>query len=107
MPLGPPPGYLDRSRCFLSPRSFFADQVNDFGWIRRTLRLFFREDLFTADEDIQRTRSAGTHLNGNSELTLDVVFEAHGLGFDVRSKKAAFDLDIHSSGPSVRSDSVQ
>jgi len=51
--------------------------------------------LFPIHVNIQRAGQASAHSNWSAKLTFDIVLEAHGLHFDVVSKKAAFDLDIH------------
>jgi hypothetical protein len=35
------------------------------------------------------------------KLSLDIVLEAHGLGFEVSSKKATFNFDSHAESGSV------
>ena len=73
-----------------------ADQADKFISGRQTPCLFLGVDPFAIYENIQCARGASTQSDWNTELTFDIVLEAHGLGFDVASKEAAFDLDTHS-----------
>ena len=73
-----------------------ADQADKFISGRQTPCLFLGVDPFAVYENIQCARCASTQSDWNTELTFDIVLEAHGLGFDIASKEAAFDLDTHS-----------
>ena len=55
------------------------------------------------EENVQRARGAGAQPDRNSEFLLHFVLEAHGLGFDVRSKEAALDFDFHDECAPMRS----
>jgi hypothetical protein len=76
--------------------SFTANQVDEFISRRRVPHLLLRVDLLPVDENIQRARGAGTQPNRSTELAFEIVLEAHGLRFQIASKEAAFDLDLHS-----------
>ena len=89
-------------RAIISPQppglagSFTANQVDEFISRRRVPHLLLRVDLLPVDENIQCTRGAGTQPNWSTELAFEIVLEAHGLRFQITSKEAAFDLDLHS-----------
>ena len=72
-----------------------ADQVYNFISARQTPCLLLRIDLFAINENIQCSRGASTQPNRNPEFPFEMVFETHGLGFEVTSKEAASDLDSH------------
>ena len=76
--------------------SFTANQVDDFISRRRVPHLLLRVDLLPVDENIQCARCAGTQPNWSTELAFEIVLEAHGLRFQITSKEAAFDVDLHS-----------
>ena len=59
--------------------------------------LLLRVDLFAIEENAEGSRAAGTQPSGDAEFSFDLVLEAHGLGFDISSKKAAFNFDGHDS----------
>jgi hypothetical protein len=63
--------------------------------IKLVTYLSFGVNLFSINENIECTRPARTQPNRHTEFTLDIVLKAHGLRFDITSKKAAFDLDAH------------
>jgi hypothetical protein len=72
-----------------------ANQLDQFISGGQTACTLFRVDLFAIHIDIERARAAGTHPNRNRQLTFHIVLEAHGLQFEIASKEAAFDLDLH------------
>ena len=78
-----------------SAGSFTANQVDEFISRRRVPHLFLRVDLLAVDENIQCARGPGTQPNWSTELAFEIVLEAHGLRFQITSKEAAFDLDLH------------
>lgn len=55
----------------------------------------FRVDGFPVYDHIQRSGRAHLDFDGYLQFAFDVLFQAHGLCFDVVSEEAAFDFNIH------------
>ncbi len=77
--------------------SLLANQSDEFCRGGGTPCLLFRVDLLAIQQNFQRTWGAGPQPDRNTQFSFNIVFEAHGLSFDVSSEKAAFDLDVHSN----------
>jgi hypothetical protein len=56
-----------------------------------------RENLLAVGEDVEGAGAAHLDLDGDVEFTFDVLFQAHGLSFQILSEEAAFDGDFHAS----------
>ena len=56
-------------------------------------------DPLSIDENTEGARCAGPDADGNTQLTFDLIFETHGLSFEISSEKTAFYLDGHLDSP--------
>ena len=69
-----------------------ADQLAG-GW--QPSSLFLRINLLAFQEHIQSARTSHLQPHGNSKLSFNRRFEAHGLNLDIASDEAALDFDRH------------
>jgi|1185.fasta_scaffold728414_2 hypothetical protein len=72
---------------------------DDFRGLGHALGLLIRINLLAIGENVQRARGAHADTHGDFQFTFDVLFQAHGLGFQVVSDETTFDYDFHKLRP--------